>query len=373
MPEPVKKSINLNNPHLLHYQKNDFSSKSKESLSNLKVGEVTQNTLQTKLTLRDIQLPSKDRHMWKNLRKAMFDHGKEEIKIANIIQNILTDKPYIPLEFSCQSCAKKGKVRVSMEDYKFIQETKEELVFGVFDGHGGQEVAKLAAKNFNEKFIDELKSVNHDVEKAIQNIIDKTHAQVIEKGIEGGSTAVICYIDKKTNEFFVATLGDSEAILAQRKNNHIQTIECSRIINWSTPMEAKRAAEALGTPETEEYLIGLGGKKARFPFDTHGVNVSRAIGDQYYNLLLEDPTKEGVIQKINMTKGKLEDDCIFIAWSDGAGDYVSSRMLVKELLKPNWDKKDVDLSKLIVKYALKDCQSQDNVTAIVVRVKASKQ
>lgn len=99
------------------------------------------------------------------------------------------------------------------------------MLFGVFDGHGGAEVADYAKANFRKEFIKNSSFKAGDYKKALIETflsIDKT----LEKesfAMDAGCTANVVLITK--DRIFCANAGDSRAILAQTGNRAVALSE----------------------------------------------------------------------------------------------------------------------------------------------------
>ena len=64
--------------------------------------------------------------------------------------------------------------RSSMEDTHICEQVdmgKDNfgMLFGVFDGHGGDDVSKFAKANFRSEFINQKNQFNNDIKKALIN------------------------------------------------------------------------------------------------------------------------------------------------------------------------------------------------------------
>lgn len=191
-----------------------------------------------------------------------------------------------PLTFMYSEAAAQGQ-RLTMEDAHFIMSESQlpGLLAGVFDGHGGAQVAKFASSRFTELFFSKLTEYSGDVHKAFEEIFLEIHQEVEMKPIwkEQGSTAVIIYLDKATGLLYTATLGDSEATLYRAEGESFICLPLSFVKDWSNQKDAIRADEYHGTTwrrksYKEEGWVGhLAPQTLRVPENC--LNVSRAIGD----------------------------------------------------------------------------------------------
>jgi len=174
-------------------------------------------------------------------------------------------------------------------------------LFGVFDGHGGKEVAHFASRHLSETlknrpaystdlgaalqeaFLDlddqmrskkgrkELRDILHPAQEGAQTE-DKTeehdHDEDEGPGFNSGCTSDVAAV--KTGEFvLVANAGDSRAILVQEKEDgEVEAVELSQDHKPNLPGERKRIFAAGGIIENGRVNRDL--------------NLTRAIGDMRY-------------------------------------------------------------------------------------------
>lgn len=90
-------------------------------------------------------------------------------------------------------------------------------MYGVFDGHGGDEVSKLLIKKLPGYLADELKDVNASntaqMKKAIKNAYLKLDSYLYHEEYESGSTAIVV-LEVGLKLYFI-NLGDSRALLVR--------------------------------------------------------------------------------------------------------------------------------------------------------------
>eukprot|EP00871_Galdieria_phlegrea_P004467 jgi/Galph1/5020/GphlegSOOS_G3656.1 len=88
-----------------------------------------------------------------------------------------------------------------------------EHLFAIFDGHGGQECAEFARRNFAHLFLSYLDG-NIGEEEALEKCLQDLDSQFLSQysSCSAGSTSLILYFDSEDN-LIVGNLGDSLAIL----------------------------------------------------------------------------------------------------------------------------------------------------------------
>lgn len=305
----------------------------------------------------------------KTFEKALIEHGKTQDEARQIIE-ANRNEPYIPLSLSFQDMEAQG-IRPSMEDDHFFAETNDYAVFGVCDGHADDgKIAKLCAKRIPNEFRRILQSEGGDAPKAAQKMIDVIHQQVQKSKMYGGSTVVFCYLEKASNKLTVATLGDSEARLYRKTSTGVECIPLSRVLDWTTKKEARRAAEALGLPSLAEDWPKVKkelAKLLRAP-PLIGPNLTRAVGDQEYQEYIYRKDIKLICQDVLVQQFTLRPGDKIVVACDGLWD-VEDKSLPKEIMAPNWDK-PVNLAKKAVDFALNTKKSTDNVSVVVVNTAA---
>lgn len=167
------------------------------------------------------------------------------------------DKPQ-SLKFVCGIETQQGR-RTTMEDAHAIQvpfaDNPAMALFGIFDGHGGADVAHYCAKNLIPT-LQHSQFFPYDIKSALTQAIEKTNNDLAEsdlkdKAVTMGSTAIVAFI--KDNDLFVANVGDSRAILSRngkalalsQDQNPTRLDELSRIIQAGGFVRNKRVGGVL--------------------------------------------------------------------------------------------------------------------------------
>lgn len=356
---PLELSSSLDNIPLNNTQTSPIKSLAKERMDSLakSVARAPKTTLY------------RANRILKTFEKALIEHGKTPEQARQIIEANRNEK-YVPLTLSFQDMEAQG-IRPSMEDAHFFKETDEYAVFGVCDGHADDgKIAKLCAKRIPNEFQKILQSEGGDVPKAAQKMIDVVHQQVQRDKMYGGSTVVFCYLEKASNNLTVATLGDSEARLYRKSSAGVECIPLSRVLDWTTKKEARRAADALGLPSLAEDWPKVKkelAKLLRAP-PLIGPNLTRAVGDQEYQGYIYRKDIKLICQDVLVQQFKIRPGDKIVVGCDGLWD-VEDKLLSKEIMAPNWDK-PVNLAKKAVDFALNTQKSTDNVSVVVVNTTA---
>ena len=254
-----------------------------------------------------------------------------------------------------------------MEDAKFVKETAEYLLAGVFDGHGGSSVSRYAAEEFEKRFPVALKECDtpcHAFEKVFHEIQQEIAKTSWWNGM--GSTAVVTYVDKSTNTVYTATIGDSEANIYRsfglRIWSKIKSVPLSVVRDWTDESERGRLEAAHGKDRVNAHFKLVQGmaKRVRSQLD-HGVNVARALGDVNET---GTPSTPLVIHRPKITETHIQKGDVLVLACDGLKDYVPEKQIV-EIVKSKPEK----LAGELVKTAIHSMPERgvDNVTVITIQ------
>ena len=232
-------------------------------------------------------------------------------------------------------------------------------LFAVFDGHGGDDVARVAAKKTAKMLREALESdETRDVEAALRHVLPALDARILsgEFGIDrdAGSTAVLAVLT--TRALIVANVGDSRCVACIDG----RAVPLSQDHAPELRGERRRAAQA-GLPMIvdEDGTPRIG-----------GLAMSRALGDASAksNSRLP-PERQAVIAKPDIQKttkvGKLD---FFVVCCDGIFEALSNKELidfVKDRLEDNPDLDPDVIAEDLLHHCL-DEGSMDNMTAIIV-------
>ncbi|XP_065851477.1 protein phosphatase 2C 56 [Euphorbia lathyris] len=254
--------------------------------------------------------------------------------------------------------------------------------FGVYDGHGGAQVADYCSKRVHLALAEEIETAKAGLsenswqdqwENALSNCFKKVDAETGEGGEEiapetAGSTAVVSVVSP--SHVIVANCGDSRAVLCRGK------VAMPLSVDHKPDREDEYARiEAAGGK-----IISWNGSRV------FGVlAMSRSIGDKYLKpWIIPDP-------EVTFTARAKEDECLILA-SDGLWDVITDQeacdIARRRILL--WHKKNADTlsvennsdddgvdpaaqaaAEYLSKLALQK-GSKDNITVIVVDLKAQR-
>jgi serine/threonine protein phosphatase PrpC len=232
------------------------------------------------------------------------------------------------------------KYRQSMEDIgvtipNLTNDYKTSL-FGIFDGHGGNDVVKYIKDRIPEIIKKNLNDL-YPIEQCFINSFNKIDEELKFYDSEyTGSTATIVLI--QDNKIYCANVGDSRAYIIY--DNYIKKITVDH--KCSVPEEAER-------------IIKAGGKITKNRVQGQLV-LSRSLGDLYVK-------KYGVINLPDISTNTIDYNIKYVVIaSDGIWDVVDEKTVLNmSKMKKNAD----DFCKDLVKLAIEK-ESKDNISCIVI-------
>jgi len=277
-------------------------------------------------------------------KKFTFFEDDFSKKNSNKVNSQLSSKNnYFFKSFNYQE-DKNLKYRQSMEDIgvmlpDFIPEKKLSL-FGIFDGHGGNDVVKYIKNRLPEIIKTNITNNNNDsIENSLISAFNKIDEELKFYDSEyTGSTATILLF--QDNILYCANVGDSTAFIVY--DNNIKKI--------STDHKCTN-------PKEEERILLKGGKITKNRVMGQLV-LSRSLGDLFCK-------KFGVSNIPDISVNKLDRNVKYIVVaSDGIWDVVKDN----ELLELSGNRKNAEgLCKDLVKLSINK-ETKDNVSCIVISI-----
>ena len=229
---------------------------------------------------------------------------------------------------------------------------KNQMLFELFDGHGGEEISNFLQQNFGQIYKQYLEINNYDIPKSLSDSFKEADDMIKESinNLDGmGSTGTIIHLSWEDNNrlmVYSANVGDSRVSLISP--NHI--IRLSYDHRMSDEKEKQRILEA--GVEVEENRIG------------GELMLTRIFGDYEFK---DEKNKKGVICEPFLSKIKIDlniRDQFLILASDGIWDLVNEKEIQQMIKKNNNSEK---LCAMIIKKAL-DLGSWDNMSVFAIRL-----
>ncbi|KAK1393672.1 Protein-serine/threonine phosphatase [Heracleum sosnowskyi] len=273
------------------------------------------------------------------------------------------------------SISVKGR-RKRMEDALTVNlgflmwESKKYDYFGVYDGHGGSQVAQACSDHLHKLVIKEVEKqarVMIDWEKVMVTSFLRMDEQVIAERIDGsiGSTAIAAVVGEEV--MVVANCGDCRGVLSRSSN----------VVPLSSDHKPDRSDELKRIEVSGGVVVNWNGKRVQGVLAT-----SRSIGDEHL--------KPYVIAEAEVTvKTRSDLDEFIILASDGLWDVISNEeacKFVRFCLKRQSQEESVKKSSVIsddenetksraavaarnLKRIAMKRGSQDNISIIVIDLK----
>lgn len=225
------------------------------------------------------------------------------------------------------ACRKGLKPESPNQDDFFIIRIENIGLYGVFDGHGpfGHDISNFVQQNLpkliynHAEFYTNPKNTLRMAFQKVQEDIEKACDRRDFDAALSGCTATVIIHDIEKKRLYVAHVGDSRAVLAQRRNDgQISAIDL-----------------------TQDHKPTLEGEKARI--EAKGGEVKRLEGDIPYRVFLKDKMypglamsralgdlvagQAGVSPEPDITEWKIEQnkDLFIVLCSDGVWEFISSQ------------------------------------------------
>jgi serine/threonine protein phosphatase PrpC len=249
----------------------------------------------------------------------------------------------------------KGK-RTYMEDTFCNYRDGKVAIYGVFDGHGGEEVSDILKDLIPNYFRENVFNTNNNIKEKIENAFIDIES-ILRKNISSnsvGSTA--CIIVKNNNKLYSINLGDSRLILFKSKPNK----PLSRVDLIVETTDHK--------PNTEKKRIERNKGKVIFDGNVHRVNgnlaISRAFGDFYLKYNNTDRFKGPVSIKPDIYVTPIDNNYNYnvVIGSDGVWDVLDADNII-DIYNHCINKNIKNISDVIGAVAYKN-GSTDNITVL---------
>lgn len=264
--------------------------------------------------------------------------------------------------------------RMTMEDAHISDPnfTPETSLFAVFDGHGGDEVAKFCEKQFGEALKKNPNFLKGDYKTALEETFMRMDALLVNSAVTdadgkqdyeecsaAGCTANVVLITPE--DIFVANAGDSRCYLYKEDN---KTQPLSEDHKPDNQLERERITKAGGYVSNGRVCDNL--------------NLSRAIGDMTYKKNQKMTPKDQIISAFPDVKTcKLEKNCKFLLIGcDGIWETIPAEQicrLVADKIAKNPNPNLIETCELLLdKLIAKDTHEGtgcDNMSLIIVQFK----
>lgn len=224
-----------------------------------------------------------------------------------------------------------------------------EFYAGIFDGHLGSWVAKLAAGKLHTYLQEALDSKTP--QKALYQAFIKTDEDTLRHRTDGGATAVVAYANGAA--LYVANAGDARAVLDRA--GVAKRLSYDHKADNKNEMKRIKRLGGYVTPESDVSVARVNGMMA----------ISRSLGDHFFDYRFRGV--DFITAKPNIRGVQLrEGDSALILACDGVWDVLSDRQAIEVIAKG----KDSSTSQaeILVDEAYNK-GSQDNITVVVINLR----
>jgi serine/threonine protein kinase len=261
--------------------------------------------------------------------------------------------------------------RKFMEDYTLEVSANENVLVGVLDGHGGNEIAKFSKERLKTRFhgdespFDLLEAVDIDVQ-----------VEMNKAAQSAGTTASLLKLDRKSNIMEVAWVGDSDVVFCFENPDEEGGYRTARLTDSHKPESTAEKERVEGYGGTVGRNTRMQDDGNRYPYGPSrvynekgkgGLAVSRAIGDLNLRPYVSSlPSTRAVPLKAHRNPAYI------ILATDGVWDALDDDKVCSILLEQRGANHPGCLEDTVALGAEAICQaalakgSQDNVSCVVV-------
>ena len=332
--------------------------------SNSSNKELTKNLIKNNIDInirnnRNYNYPNKKAKKYKNKNNKIQNNinynENFSIEYETVKDNYSIKSCNIVLEYSFREAQNIDSQTMMEDKSKSIENfnnNKNQMLFELFDGHGGEEISNFLQQNFAQIYKQYLEINNYDIPKSLSDSFKEADDMIKESinNLEGiGSTGTIVHLFWEENNrlmVYSANVGDSRVSLISPY--HI--IRLSYDHRMSDEKEKKRILDA----RVEVVENRIGGE----------LMLTRIFGDYEFK---DEKNKNGVICEPFLSKIKIDlniRDQFLILASDGIWDLVNEKEIQQMIKKYNNSEK---LCAMIIKKAL-DKGSWDNMSVFAIRL-----
>lgn len=246
-------------------------------------------------------------------------------------------------------------LRDSAEDALDIFARNEWIAFGLFDGHGGRNVAAALATHLRKTH---LLGALLDLVCSAKSAVTPAQVAAVYAHIDGmfvhhqsGSTAVVCLIDRSRNKGYFINLGDSRGVAIRKDGSFVATVDHSP----EKPRESARIRAAGGD------VVWNGCWRV-----DGSLGVSRSFGDFHCKPLVDGKRHYHVGIVPEITAFDLGDVKTIVLACDGVWDVIKNEQVESVLKSAATSPRHKPAEFLCKTASLKG--SKDNISAMVIDV-----
>lgn len=247
----------------------------------------------------------------KNRVEEKYEHKRSPM---NVIQTRRIDYESPDISYTVITGEWCGR-RKYMEDR--ILDMTDHQIYGVFDGHGGSDVADHLLTNF-EPVYSNISDKISNTSQVLTDTFNRLEEEIEEGNLKGGSTGTVVKIESSLLQ--TVSIGDSEAWVL---TDNQKTVRLNKLHSFGSFDEYYRYVRGLAFEGKVDSL-----KKSNVIRTQTGLMPTRSFGDLIHKrndpLLLSVPDTT----EIEFTKGDWE---IVVIGSDGLFDGLNMRQIIEEM------------------------------------------
>jgi len=225
--------------------------------------------------------------------------------------------------------------------------------YAVFDGHGGQDAANMAADLLHKEVIADAAFKEGHLPKALQSAFSSTDRKILDAGKAqrwtNGATAVVVFI--VGNKLYLANAGDSEAVLAVKNDEGTK----AELLSFKhKPTEERERIEAAGGHVIFGRVLG-------------NLAVSRSLGDSDFKVPMNRASADWVSAEPHLREIELTPNNPFLILAcDGLWDKITYQEAVDIITEKKAEgKTPAEAAQFITQESLTK-GSMDNITTVIV-------
>lgn len=250
-------------------------------------------------------------------------------------------------------------LRSTMEDAAIAQDADKYSLYGVYDGHGGDQVSKYIEKRLPELISQEFnkQAENQDISSVLEQVYKLLDAEIAKQTAwnNQGAAAVTALYLHDNKDLYIANAGDSRAVVAFEDGSFWESFDHKP----GDKAERVRIERAGGMVfQTSPGFYRVNGQLA----------VARALGDHAITSFYPGKKSEKIISSepdITAHQGVIKPVKYIILACDGLWDVMSSEDVKLYIDKKLTQKKSIqEITEGLVQQALK-LGSNDNITVLI--------
>jgi serine/threonine protein phosphatase PrpC len=368
-------SRNLSQKNMINYNNGFLSNETSSSGALTKLDQFSNKEKSDNLSHEEEDIESyssnnKEKELLTNFQKNPFKKiYNNNNNLTNNLKNFANEYETVKESYFIESCNcvleysfredQNIDSQIAMEDksksIENFNNNKNQILFELFDGHGGEDISNFLQQNFVIIYKNYLENFNYDIPKSLTHAFKEADETIKESltNLEGmGSTGTIVHIlweNDITLVVYTGNVGDSRVSLISK--NHIIRL------SYDHRMSDQKEKERIIQSGLEIINDRIGGE----------LMLTRVFGDYEFKSISDK--KKGVICEPFLSKIKIDlniKNQFLILASDGIWDLISEKE-IQQMIGGNSYINSEKLCAMIIKKAL-DKDSWDNMSIFAIKL-----